>query len=209
VAPERYVSEEPRLVKARRTLAQHINRYPAKLLAKTGLSPDVLTILGLLIAIAVAWILSTGRFFLGGFLVLLSGAFDMIDGALARATGRSTKFGALLDSTLDRFSEAALFLGLLAYYANQGSETEIILVGAGLVGSMTTSYVRARAEGLGLTCEVGLFTRPERIILLAIGLIFNQMLVVLWIIAVLSNLIAWQRLFYVWQQLRNGRKSGG
>ena len=93
-------------------------------------------------------------------------------------------------------------MGLLAYYANQGSYQELVLVGAGLVGSMMTSYVRARAEGLGLTCEVGIFTRPERVIVLAIGLIFNQMLVVLWIIAVLANLIAWQRLFYVWQQVR-------
>jgi CDP-diacylglycerol--glycerol-3-phosphate 3-phosphatidyltransferase len=81
-----------------------------------------------------------------------------------------------------------------------------VLVGAALVGSMMTSYVRARAEVLGLKCEVGLFTRPERVILLAIGLIFNQMLVILWIIAVLSNLVAWQRLFYVWQQLRKACK---
>jgi len=154
----------------------------------------------------VAWVLSTGHFFLGGFLVLLLGAFDMLDGAVARASGRSTRFGALLDSTFDRFSEAALFLGLLAYYANQGSHQELVLVGAGLVGSMMTSYVRARAEGLGLTCEVGIFTRPERVIVLAIGLIFNQMLVVLWIIAVLANLVAWQRLFYVWQQIGREHK---
>jgi len=181
---------------------------PAKLLVKTGLTPNVLTVLGLLLALGVAWILSTGHFFLGGFLVLVSGAFDLLDGALARTSGRSTRFGALLDSTFDRFSEAAVFLGLLAYYANQGSHQELVLVGAGLVGSMMTSYVRARAEGLGLTCEVGIFTRPERVIVLAIGLIFNQMLVVLWIIAVLSNLIAWQRLFYVWRQT-GGREKGG
>ena len=134
--------------------------------------------------------------------MLLSGVFDLLDGALARVSGRSTRFGALLDSTLDRFSEAALFLGLLAYYAGQGSLQEMVLIGAALVGSVMTSYVRARAEGLGLRCEIVLFTRPERDIMLAIGLIFDQMLVVLWIIAVLSNLTAWQRLFYVWRQLR-------
>ena len=201
------MSETPRLNRARRTLAQYIIKYPEKLLVRTGLSPDVLTVLGLLLAIGVAWLLSTGRFFLGGFLVLLSGAFDMLDGALARATGRSTRFGSLLDSTFDRFSEAALFIGIIAYYANQGLKQELLLAGAALVGSMMTSYVRARAEGLGLRCEVGIFTRPERVILLAIGLIFNQMLVILWIIAVLSNLIAWQRLIYVWQQLRKEREA--
>lgn len=190
------------LNKARRSLAQRVNKIPTELVAKTRISPNIVTALGLLVALVTAWVLSTGHFFLGGFLVLGSGAFDMLDGAVARISGRSTRFGAILDSTSDRLSEAALFLGLLAYYANQGSFQEVVLVGAALVGSMMTSYVRARAEGLGLKCEVGLFTRPERVILLAIGLIFNQMLVILWIIAVLSNLVAWQRLFYVWQQLR-------
>ena len=194
------------LNKARRSLAQRVNKIPAELVVKTGISPNIVTTLGLLVALVTAWVLSTGHFFLGGFLVLGSGAFDMLDGAVARISGRSTRFGAILDSTFDRLSEAALFLGLLAYYANQGSFQEVVLVGAALVGSMMTSYVRARAEVLGLKCEVGLFTRPERVILLAIGLIFNQMLVILWIIAVLSNLVAWQRLFYVWQQLRKACK---
>lgn len=194
------------LNKARRSLAQRVNKIPAELVAKTRISPNIVTALGLLVALVTAWVLSTGHFFLGGFLVLGSGAFDMLDGAVARISGRSTRFGAILDSTFDRLSEAALFLGLLAYYANQGSFQEVVLVGAALVGSMMTSYVRARAEVLGLKCEVGLFTRPERVILLAIGLIFNQMLVILWIIAVLSNLVAWQRLFYVWQQLRKAGK---
>jgi len=194
------------LNKARRSLAQRVNKIPAELVAKTRISPNIVTALGLLVALVTAWVLYTGHFFLGGFLVLVSGAFDMLDGAVARISGRSTRFGAILDSTFDRLSEAALFLGLLAYYANQGSFQEVVLVGAALVGSMMTSYVRARAEVLGLKCEVGLFTRPERVILLAIGLIFNQMLVILWIIAVLSNLVAWQRLFYVWQQLRKACK---
>jgi CDP-diacylglycerol--glycerol-3-phosphate 3-phosphatidyltransferase len=155
----------------------------------------------------VAWVLSQGHFFLGGFLVLLSGAFDLLDGALARASGRVTKFGALLDSTFDRFSEAALLIGLIAHYAAINSYSEILLIAAAIVGSMTTSYVRARAEGLGIKCEVGIFTRPERVILLAIGLIINQMLVILWILAILSNLIAWQRLIYVWQQTHGGDPS--
>lgn len=186
----------------RRALGRRASTLPARALARTGITPNQLTVLGLLLTIGVAWILSRGDFLLGGFLVLLSGAFDLLDGGLARATGRTTRFGALLDSTFDRFSEAALFLGLMSYYANQGSYQEIMLIGAAMAGSMTTSYVRARAEGLGLTCEVGLFTRPERVIVLAIGLIFNQMLVVLWVIAVLSNLIAWQRVLHVLKQVR-------
>jgi len=188
------------LAKVRQTLAQRISKIPAALLAKTGLSPNGLTLFGFAVTLGVAWVLSTGRFFLGGFLVLFSGAFDFLDGALARATGRSTKFGAFLDSTLDRFSDGALFLGLLAYYASQGSYHQTVLIGFALMGSLVTSYARARAEGLGLKDEVGVFTRTERIILLAIGLIINQMIVLLWIIAVLSNFTALQRLYHVWRQ---------
>jgi len=188
------------LAKVRHTLAQRVSKIPAALLAKIGLSPNALTIFGFAVTLGVAWVLSTGRFFLGGFLVLFSGAFDFLDGALARATGRSTKFGAFLDSTLDRFSDGALFLGLLAYYASQGSYHQTVLIGFALMGSLVTSYARARAEGLGLKDEVGVFTRTERIILLAIGLIINQMIVLLWIIAVLSNFTALQRLFHVWRQ---------
>jgi CDP-diacylglycerol--glycerol-3-phosphate 3-phosphatidyltransferase len=188
------------LAKVRHTLAQRVSKIPAALLAKIGLSPNALTIFGFAVTLGVAWVLSTGRFFLGGFLVLFSGAFDFLDGALARATGRSTKFGAFLDSTLDRFSDGALFLGLLAYYASQGSYHQTVLIGFALMGSLVTSYARARAEGLGLKDEVGVFTRTERIILLAIGLIINQMIVLLWIIAVLSNFTALQRLYHVWRQ---------
>ena len=192
---------------ARRTLGQRVNKLPARLIARTGISPNVITILGFLVSCTVAWVLATGHFFLGGFLTLFSGAFDMLDGAVATITGKTTRFGAILDSSLDRYSEGVLFLGLLAYYADRSSYQEIILIGAALIGSVMTSYIRARAEGLGLKCEVGFFTRPERVILLAIGLIANQMLVILWIIAVLSNLIALQRLIYVRQQLRSEKKN--
>jgi len=193
------------LAKVRHSLAHVLSRLPVALLTRTGLSPNALTVFGFLMTLAVAWVLYTGRFFLGGFLVLLSGSLDFLDGALARATGRSTKFGAFLDSTLDRFSEAVLFLGLLAYYAGQGAYQESILIGAALTGSMLTSYTRARAEGLGLAGEVGFFTRTERVVLLAIGLIVGNwsdlaMVVVLWILAVLTNLIAVQRIFHVWRQ---------
>ena len=192
------------LNKPRRTLGQRVNRVPAKLLAKTGIAPNVITTIGLALSIVVAWVLATGHFFLGGFLVLFSGAFDMLDGAVARLTGKTSRFGGVLDSTFDRLSEGALLIGLLAYYADRGAQQEIVLIGAALLGSLMTSYVRARAEGAGLTCDVGVFTRPERVILLAIGLIADQMLVILWILAVLSNLIALQRLLHVRQQASKG-----
>jgi CDP-diacylglycerol--glycerol-3-phosphate 3-phosphatidyltransferase len=185
---------------SRRRLVQRANRLPAALLAKAGISPNVVTSVGLALAIGAAWVLSSGHLFLGGFLVLLAGAFDMLDGAVARLTGKTTLFGGILDSTFDRVSEGALFLGLLVYYADKGAYAEIVLVGAAMLGSMMTSYVRARAEAAGLACKVGWFTRPERVILLAIGLIANQMLVILWILAVLSNIVAFQRLVYVRQQ---------
>ena len=193
------------LAKVRHSLAKGLSSFPVALLSKTRLSPNALTVFGFLMTLAVAWVLYTGRFFLGGFLVLLSGSLDFLDGALARATGRSTKFGAFLDSTLDRFSEAVLFLGLLAYYAGQGAFQESILIGAALTGSMLTSYTRARAESLGLQGEVGFFTRTERVVLLSVGLIVSYwsdlaMVVVLWILVVLTNLIAVQRIFYVWRQ---------
>ncbi len=187
---------------SRRALVQRANKPPALLLAKTGIGPNAITTIGLVLSIAVACVLATGHFFLGGFLVLFVGAFDMLDGAVARLTGKTSRFGAVLDSTFDRVSEGALLLGLLAYYADKGAFQEILLIGAALLGSFMTSYVRARAEGVGLKCEVGLFTRPERVILLAIGLIANQMLVILWILAVLSNLTALQRLLYVRRQSR-------
>jgi len=190
------------LNRARRALAQPVSDLAGRILARTPLTPNLLTLIGFLLAVVVACVLATGHLFLGGFLVLLSGVFDILDGALARATGHITRFGGLLDSTLDRFSEAVIFLGLLAFYVERGSYQESLLVCAALIGSIMTSYVRARAEGLGLKCEVGIFTRPERVILLAIGLIANQMLVILWIMAVLSNLVAVQRVIPVWRKTR-------
>ena len=183
-------------------MGQRVNRLPALLLAKTGIGPNAITTIGLAISIVVAWVLASGHFFLGGFLVLFAGAFDMLDGAVARLTGKTSRFGAVLDSTFDRVSEGAILLGLMAYYAERGGYQEILLIGAALVGSFMTSYVRARAEGVGLKCEVGLFTRPERVVVLAIGLIANQELVVLWILAVASNLVALQRLLHVRRQDR-------
>lgn len=171
-------------------------------MAKTRLSPNSLTIFGFLLNIGIAYLLATGHFLLGGSLVLFAGAFDLLDGALARTTGKVTTFGALLDSTLDRYSEAALLFGLAFYFAKSDATTELILLFAAIVGSMLVSYVRARAEGLGLDAEIGIMRRTVRISTLAVGLMINQVTVALWLLAVLTNLTAGQRLFYLWQKTK-------
>lgn len=189
--------------------AHRLTEPVARVIAKTGITPNALTLLGFLLNVGVAWVLSTGHFLLGGFLVLIVGAFDLLDGALARVTGKSTRFGALLDSTIDRYSEAALLFGLVVYFARNDATTELILLFAAVVGSMLISYVRARAEGLGLDAEIGIMRRTVRICTLAVGLMISQVVIALWALAVLTNLTAGQRLFYVWQKTRKGESKQG
>ncbi len=189
---------------ARHSLSNRIAEPIARFIARSGITPNMLTWLGLLLNIGVAVVLAWGYLFVGGFLVLAAGAFDLLDGAVARVTGRTSKFGALLDSTIDRFSEAAVLFGLLAYFAMQNHVQGTLVVFLALVGSFAVSYVRARAEGLGLQCGVGWFTRPERVVLLALGLVLSPLpyalLAALWILAFMSNFTAGQRIYYVWKQ---------
>ncbi len=145
----------------------------ARLLGRLGLTPNSLTLIGVLLNVGVAVILALDWQFWGGVALLLASAFDTLDGALARATGQTTRFGAFFDSTMDRVAEILVYGGLLYAYAQQGKVWEPLLVFAALTGSVLVSYARARAEGLGFTCTVGLFTRAERIILLALALIVN------------------------------------
>jgi CDP-diacylglycerol--glycerol-3-phosphate 3-phosphatidyltransferase len=139
--------------------------------------------------------------------VLLAGFLDILDGALARHTGQVTRFGAILDSTFDRLSEAALLFGILIFSLREQLTVEIILVCLALIGAMMVSYVRARAEGMGIECQVGLFTRAERVIVLALGLLLSQfnyaLTIALVIITLFSFITAGQRLLHVWQQTKN------
>jgi len=167
-----------------------------------------LTWLALAISIIAAGTIATNHLLIGGFLVLLSGLFDILDGALARLTNQVTRFGALLDSTFDRISDAVLLLGLLLLYLMSGGTTEMVLIFLALISSFLTSYVRARAEGLGINCPVGLFTRAERVIILALGLLLNQLykfsiFIALLIVVVLGFVTVGQRLIYVWQQTKS------
>lgn len=176
----------------------------SRALAKGGISPNALTVIGFLLQFGVAYLLLTGRFFWGGLALAGASAFDGVDGSLARASGRVSKFGAFLDSTLDRFSEAIVYLALLIYYGQQGDLLLQALVYAAIIGSLMVSYTRARAEGLGVACKEGLFTRVERIVVLCIFLLINQMQIGLWVLAILANVTALQRIYFVWRKT-NGK----
>jgi CDP-diacylglycerol--glycerol-3-phosphate 3-phosphatidyltransferase len=188
---------------ARRTLANSITPPLARLLARTPLSPDVLTCLGFLINIGAALLVAFDHFLAAGVLVLVAGLFDLLDGALARLTNRVSRFGGILDSTLDRLSEAAVLLALLVVFARGQHVDSSLLVGVTLLGSLMVSYIRARIEGMGIKCEAGIFTRPERVIILALGLMLNQfnyvLISALGIIAFFSWITVIERLIYAWR----------
>ncbi len=174
----------------------------ARALHRLGVTPNLLTVAGFALSLVNAWLLATGHLRLGGVLILAFSALDAFDGTLARLTGQATTFGAFLDSVLDRFSEAALFFGLLIFFARPGHIEEVLLVYAALVGSQMVSYARARAEGLGLRCQNGWFTRVERIIVLSLGLLLNWVRPALWILAIFTNLTALQRMAEVYRLTR-------
>ena len=189
------------LIDVRRNLGYRITSPIVRILSKSGITPNALTFINLALSIAAAYVIATGHLALGGVFVLISGLFDLLDGALARFTEQTTKFGAVLDSTFDRISEAATLCGLAIWYVPQGGATlEIVLISVVLIGSFLVSYIRARAEGLGWECRVGLFTRAERVIVLAIGLLINRILIALCILAVFVFITVVQRLVYLWKQ---------
>jgi CDP-diacylglycerol--glycerol-3-phosphate 3-phosphatidyltransferase len=191
------------LAEIRHNLAYRITDPIVGILSKSGITPNILTLMNLLLNIAAAYVIATGHFLSGGLLILGSGLFDLLDGALARFTKKTTKFGAVLESMVDRISEAATLCGLVVWYLPQeGATLEIVLILSVLIGSFLVSYIRARAEGLGWQCQVGLFTRAERVIVLAIGLLANQVFIALCILAVFVSITVAQRLIYLWQQER-------
>ncbi len=190
------------LSQLREALSDRLTGPIVAFLARTPLTPSALTWFGFVLAVAAAVLIASGSLIAAGIMVLVAGFFDMLDGALARRTERVTRFGAVLDSTLDRLSEAALLLGVLALWAAEGWPAGVMLVGITLTASLLVSYIRARAEALGLECRSGLFTRPERVIVLALGLLLDQLFIALVIIAVLSFFTVAQRLAGIWRQLK-------
>jgi CDP-diacylglycerol--glycerol-3-phosphate 3-phosphatidyltransferase len=179
----------------------------ARFISRTGISPNVITVIGFVLMIGVAFVLARGYLVWGGLLIIAAALFDAIDGTLARMMGRTSRFGAFLDSTLDRFSEAIIFLGLFIYLIGQDQSIELILIYATVVGSMMVSYARARAEGIGVPLKDGLFTRFERIFILVVGLLFNQLTLALWVLAIFTNFTAIQRMYLVWR-ITGGEEGG-
>ena len=191
------------LAEMRHRLAERFTTPAAKILSKTGVTPNMLTVMGFLVSIAAAVLIAKEYFLAGGLVVLFAGAFDLLDGPVARVTGKTTKFGGFLDSTLDRLSEAAVLAGILAYYAffEKGTWEPLLAYGC-FVGSVMVSYLRARAEGLGVKCEVGIFTRAERVVFMSAGLMFGQRFdqsipIMLGIITALAFVTVIQRLIHV------------
>jgi CDP-diacylglycerol--glycerol-3-phosphate 3-phosphatidyltransferase len=196
-----------KLVEIRVTAAHYLTQPIVQLLAKTSMTPNALTWFGFLLSVGGAVLIVTEHLFAAGFIVLVAGLFDMLDGALARHTKQTTRFGAVLDSTLDRIAEVILLLGLLVLYAREQSIVGIMLVGITLPSSLLVSYTRAIAEAAGLNCKVGLFTRTERVVVLALGLLLSQidyaLITALGIIALFSFLTIGQRLFHIRRQMKS------
>jgi CDP-diacylglycerol--glycerol-3-phosphate 3-phosphatidyltransferase len=195
------------LADLRRLAARGITGPLITILVKSRLKPNTLTWCALVISLIAAATIATAHPIIGGFLVLFSGLLDILDGALARSTNRATLFGALLDSTFDRISDAAILLGILWLYIGDSNISIILLIFLALIVSLLTSYVRARAEGLDINCPVGLFTRTERVIILALGLLFSPLykfsvLIALLFVVVLGSVTVVQRLVWVWRQTK-------
>ena len=176
-------------------------------MALARISPNVLTFMGLVINVVAALLFgyATGEnqrrmFFYAGLVVFAAGFFDLVDGPVARASNQVTRFGAFFDFVLDRYSDAALFFGLLVFYARGNRFFYVVLTALVMISAVMVSYTRARAESLIGSCKVGFMERPERLVLIIIGALANRMAPVLWVIAVLSTITVIHRMYYTWQQ---------
>lgn len=194
-------------------LRKHVGKYvesaiggTASSLHRMGITPNMLTFIGLFINVLSAYLYYKGFFIFGGIVILFAGLFDMLDGAVARAGNNVSEIGGFFDSVIDRYSDFLIFGGVLAYFAKKGELGMTILVLFILCGAFMVSYVRARAELVIPKCDVGLLERPERIVVLAAGSIFNFLEVALWFLAVFSHLTAVYRIYYTH---RHADKSSG
>jgi CDP-diacylglycerol---glycerol-3-phosphate 3-phosphatidyltransferase len=190
-----------------------VRRRAEALMSAVGrvpLTPNQVTVVGMVLTFVAATLAAFGQLRWAGVVLILAGTCDILDGALARSTRKSYTYGAFLDSTLDRYSEGAIYLGLAAYFVSMGGPLErwlVLATLAALAGSFLVSYVRARAQSLGFTCESGVFARPERVVVTVIGLIFGGYVLyaVVFLLAVVTNLTALQRIREVWLQGRAQR----
>ncbi len=174
----------------------------ANFLSFLRLTPNILTVTGVFLNAGVAYILMEGRFFLGAWLYLAVSMTDLLDGILARKRGMSTRFGAFLDSVMDRFADGVIFTGLLLHYAIISNVPCVLLTMAAFAGAMITSYTRARAECIISKCKIGFMERPERVFLLAIGLFLDRVPICLLVMAITSFITIIDRIIYTQRELK-------
>jgi CDP-diacylglycerol--glycerol-3-phosphate 3-phosphatidyltransferase len=171
-------------------------------LALSKIHPNALTLIGLCINVVAAVLLGMGNFWAAGWVITGGAIFDMVDGRVARETNQVTRFGGFFDSVIDRYSDLCLLMGLLVYYASINRPFYVVLTAIVMTSAVMVSYTRARAENIIPKCKVGFLERPERIVLLIIGALFNRMAAVLWVIAVLGNLTVAARMIFTWQEAK-------
>ena len=175
----------------------------SKLVQRLGLRPNTLTFIGLGVNLLAAWALAVGEWLQGCSLIVLAGFFDVLDGAVARNCRQTSAFGSFLDSVLDRYSDLSLLVGLLIHYSRQGLVLYQVLLGAAIMGTALIPYTRARAETLIQKCNVGVMERPERILLIFLGAAIQSIMpLVLWILAIFTNVTVVQRVLYTWRQMK-------
>lgn len=186
------------------TLSQSISERVGRAVARTGLTPNLLTLIGLLGMGGAGYLASIGWFWQAGIVMLAAGAFDLFDGAVARYTNQASDWGAVFDAVSDRLADFAILFGLLFWYLGEErfDRTAIILIMLSLSGSMLVSYTRSKAAEFGIQIRSGLGTRLERLLIMAIGLLSGQVIAILWLLAALSNLTALQRWTMTWLATR-------
>jgi CDP-diacylglycerol--glycerol-3-phosphate 3-phosphatidyltransferase len=189
-------------------LIGRIGMFPLQLIISACVAlrihPNTLTFIGLLINVAAAWALGLGRFVTAGFIMGIANIFDFIDGKVAHQLGAVSVFGGFWDSVIDRFSDIALFIGLIYLYSKLGRTDYVMITALAMMFAVMTSYTRARAESLVAKCKVGFMERPERIVLFLIGAFTNRMAAVLWVICILSAVTVADRMIFTYRELRSG-----
>jgi CDP-diacylglycerol--glycerol-3-phosphate 3-phosphatidyltransferase len=180
----------------------------SRIAQRLGLRPNTLTFIGLGVNLLAAWAIAVGDWLQGCSLIVLAGFFDILDGAVARNCRQASAFGSFLDSVLDRYSDLSLLVGLLIYYSHRGMILYQILLGAAIMGTALTPYTRARAETLIPKCNVGVMERPERILLVFLGAAIESIMpIVVWILAIFTNVTVIQRVLYTWRQMEEKGKA--
>jgi len=193
------------LQQLRRRTGARVAEPFVRALSHSPISPNAITVAGAVVTVVAAWLAAEGHLLTAGLVLGGASLLDLLDGALARATGRTSSFGAILDSTCDRLSEAVLLAGIALWFGEAGNTTALVVTYVALIASFLVSYVRARGEAMGFDCTVGLCTRPERVIVLALGLLTGLVFVAVAIVALCSTVTVVQRLVHLQHK---GKESG-